>query len=68
MTRHRSATGPGSLHFFRSKTDGGKATDFAQEMADFYTLHSNTVWITLQAGKFYWTTADAAAAWLDEEQ
>jgi hypothetical protein len=46
----------------------GKASDFAREIADFYTLGSDTIWITFHDGCLWWTIADSEVIWVGEDE
>ena len=43
-----------------------KAKDFAREVADFYQLGPDAVWITFAKGKLWWAHADTGVEWIGE--
>jgi hypothetical protein len=47
---------------------GGKANDFAREIVDFYTLGSDTVWITFHNGRLWWAIANSEVIWVGEDE
>ncbi len=46
----------------------GKASDFAREIVDFYTLGSDTIWITFHNGRLFWAIADSEVIWVGEDE
>jgi Holliday junction resolvase-like predicted endonuclease len=46
----------------------GKASDFAREIVDFYTLGSDTIWITFHNGRLFWAIADGEVIWVGEDE
>lgn len=45
----------------------GKAKDFAREIADFYQLGDDCLWITIGDGRLWWCFAGAEVAMVSEE-
>lgn len=45
----------------------GKAKDFAREIADFYQLGEDCLWITIGDGRLWWCFANAEVEPVDEE-
>jgi hypothetical protein len=45
----------------------GKAADFAREIVDFYRLGPDTIWITFEGGRLWWTVAGKEVTWLGED-
>lgn len=46
-------------HFLDDGLSPSKASDFTQELRDFYTLPASTLWITIARGRLWWTFAEA---------
>jgi len=44
--------------FFEEGRTASKATDFAREIADFYELGSDCLWITIGEGRLWWCFAE----------
>jgi hypothetical protein len=42
------------------------ASNFVRELKDFYTLGSDTLWVTFAQGRLWWTFAEPDVTWHDE--
>ncbi|HEY8381183.1 MAG TPA: hypothetical protein VIL09_03430 [Microvirga sp.] len=53
-----------TAHLVEQGRSPAKARDFAREIADFYTLPQDTVWITFAEGQLWWAQAHSDVTWL----
>ena len=57
--------GPG---IFRARRSPVKAKDAAREIRDFYTLGTDSLWVTFVDGHLWWVFAESEVIWLGVEE